>query len=130
MARLTVVITNAVDEALARQGRLAWERIHRCRAEAVVEPDSVWSVVPGDLARAIGVPFRRQTWTDRITAGPVIVQVAESDTVEEVLVGGNEVRIGRAVIDKLDLFADCGGRPLVPNPDHPDQPVSKIRRRK
>ncbi|HVK15754.1 MAG TPA: hypothetical protein VM533_02335 [Fimbriiglobus sp.] len=31
---------------------------------------------------------------------------------------------------RLDLFADCTNQRLVPNPDHPDQPVSKFRRRR
>jgi hypothetical protein len=46
------------------------------------------------------------------------------------MVLGDEVLIGQTVLEKLDLMADCAGQRLVPNPDHPDQPVSKVRRRR
>jgi len=39
----------------------------------------------------------------------------------------NEVLIGQTVLEKLDLMADCVNRRLVPNPAHPDQPVSKVK---
>jgi hypothetical protein len=39
------------------------------------------------------------------------------------------VLIGQTVLEKLDLLADCAGRRLIPNPKHPDQPVSMVRRR-
>jgi hypothetical protein len=38
-----------------------------------------------------------------------------------------EVLIGQTVLEKLDLLADSANRRLVPNPAHPDQPVSKVK---
>jgi hypothetical protein len=102
--RLKVTIVNAVDEALARRDRLSPAVVRRCECEAVVAPDSVWSVIPDRVARAIGVPVYDQAWAGRTVAGPVLIGVAGSDTVEEVIVTGDEVRIGRTVIDKLDLL--------------------------
>jgi len=32
------------------------------------------------------------------------------------------------VLEKLDLFVDCQRRRLVPNPAHPDQAVTKVKR--
>jgi hypothetical protein len=58
---------------------------------------------------------------------PLIVDIDGRDTVEEALVLGDEVLIGQTILEKLDLFVDCAGRRLVPNPDHPDQPVTKIK---
>lgn len=49
------------------------------------------------------------------------------DTMEEALVLGDEVLIGQTVLEKLDLLADCARQRLVPNPAHPDQPVSKVK---
>ncbi len=49
------------------------------------------------------------------------------DTPEEALVLGDEVLTGRTVLDTLDLLADCEGRRIVPNPVHPDQPVTKVK---
>ena len=43
------------------------------------------------------------------------------------LVLGDEVRIGHTVLGKLDLRPDCANRRLIPNPAHPDQPVSKVK---
>ena len=40
---------------------------------------------------------------------------------------GDEVILGQTVLEKLDVLADCARQRLVPNPEHPDQPVSKIR---
>jgi hypothetical protein len=35
--------------------------------------------------------------------------------------------IGQTVLEKLDLLADCARQRLVPNPAHPDQPVTKVK---
>jgi hypothetical protein len=59
---------------------------------------------------------------------PVIFRLLGRDTLEEALVLGDEVLIGQTVLEKLDLLADCVGRRVVPNPAHPDQPVSKVKR--
>jgi hypothetical protein len=49
------------------------------------------------------------------------------DTMEEALVLGNEVLIGQTILEKLDLLADCARQRLIPNPEHPEQPVSKVK---
>ncbi|MCP4701507.1 MAG: clan AA aspartic protease, partial [Gammaproteobacteria bacterium] len=49
------------------------------------------------------------------------------DTLEEALIIGDEVLIGQTVLEKLDLLVDCQNRKVLPNPAHPDQPVSKIK---
>jgi hypothetical protein len=46
---------------------------------------------------------------------------------EEALVLGDEVLIGQTVLEKLDLLVDCAKQKLVPNPAHPDQPVTKVK---
>jgi len=58
---------------------------------------------------------------------PLVVEIEGRDTLEEALVLGDEVIIGQTVIEKLDLLVDCVNRRLVPNPAHPDQPVSKVK---
>jgi hypothetical protein len=45
----------------------------------------------------------------------------------QALVLGDEVLIGQTVLGKLDLLVDCATQQLVPNPAHPDQPVSKVK---
>ena len=58
---------------------------------------------------------------------PIKVGIMGRDTVDEALVLGDEVLIGQTVLEKLDLLVDCTNRKLVPNPAHPDQPVSKVK---
>jgi hypothetical protein len=42
------------------------------------------------------------------------------------MVLGDQVLIGQTVLEKLDLFVDCSGQRLVPNPAHPDHPVARV----
>jgi hypothetical protein len=51
----------------------------------------------------------------------------EPPALEEALVLGDEVLIGQTVLEKPDLFVDCQGQRLVPNPAHPDRPVAKVK---
>lgn len=59
--------------------------------------------------------------------GPVVVELEGRTTLEEALVLGDEVLIGQTVLEKVDLFVDRQGRRLVPNPAHPDRPVTKVK---
>jgi hypothetical protein len=63
----------------------------------------------------------------RSVTEPLVVELEGRDTLEEALVLGDEVLIGETVLEKLDLFVDCQGRRLVPNPPHPDQLVTKVK---
>jgi hypothetical protein len=59
--------------------------------------------------------------------GPVIFDLLGRDTMEEALVLGDEVLVGQTVLEKLDLLVDCTNQRVIPNPAHPDQPVSKVK---
>jgi hypothetical protein len=59
--------------------------------------------------------------------GPVLVEILGRDTVEEAVIFGDDVRIGYTVLAKLDLHADHANCCLIPNPAHPDGPVSKVK---
>ena len=58
---------------------------------------------------------------------PLVIELGGRDTLEEALVLGDEVIIGQTVLEKLDLFVDCINQRVIPNPAHPDQPVSKVK---
>ncbi len=58
---------------------------------------------------------------------PLVVEIDGRDTLEEALILGDEVLIGQTVLEKLDLFVDSRRRRLVPNPAHPDQPITKVK---
>ncbi len=133
--RIKVRITNAVDEELARAGELATDQVRFYEADAVVDTDAVRSVIPTHVLNRVGATIRGNRVAEYAdgrkdtvgVTGPLIFDILGRDTLEEALVLGDEVLIGQTVIEKLDLLADCANRRLVPNPAHPDQPVSKVK---
>lgn len=133
--RVSVRLVNAVDEAMARRGKLSPQDVRSYVAEAVVDTGAVRSVLPTFVAQQLGLQSRGQRVAEYAdgrkeavdVTEPVILEILGRDTMEEALVLGDEVLIGQTVLEKLDLLADCAGRRLIPNPAHPDQPVSKVK---
>jgi clan AA aspartic protease len=133
--RVRVRLTNAVDEMLARQGQRGADEVRSQEVEALVDTGAVRMVVPPQVAERLGVGIRgrrvaqyadgRNEAVD--VTGPLVVELLGRDTLEEALVLGDEVLIGQTVLEKLDVLADCVGHRVVPNPAHPDQPVSKVK---
>jgi clan AA aspartic protease len=133
--RTQVLITNAVDEALARVGQLAPDRVRHYEADAMVDSGAVRSVLPAHVVQQLGVDVRGQRVVEYAdgrkeavdVTGAVIFNILGRDTMEEALVLGDEVLIGQTVLEKLDLLVDCHRRQVIPNPAHPDQPVTKVK---
>ncbi len=133
--RVKVRLTNALDESLCQVRQLPSERVRSREASALVDTGAVRSIVPQSIARELGLPTRGQRVAEYAdgrkelapVTGPLIVEVLGRDTVEEALVLGDEVLIGQTVLEKLDLMVDCLNQRLVPNPAHPDQPVTKVK---
>ena len=133
--RVKVKLTNVVDAALARQGKLSPDEIRSYEADAVVDTGAVRSVIPRHVADLLEVDLVG-TYTAEYADGrkesvpltdAVRLNIGGRETVEECLVLGDSVLIGQTVLEKTDLLVDCANARLVPNPDHPDQPVSKVR---
>lgn len=133
--RTQTLIVNAVDEALARQGHIKAEEVRRYEADALVDTGAVRSVLPTQIVQQLGLDIRGQRVAEYAdgrketvdVTGPVIFNINGRDTLEEALVLGDEVLIGQTVLEKLDLQVDCTNQRLVPNPAHPDQPVTKVK---
>ena len=133
--RTKTLLTNAVDEALARRGQLADDQVRRYEADALVDTGAVRSILPAHVVQKLGLDIRGQRVAEyadgrKETFGvtePIIIDIGGRDTLEEALVLGDEVLIGQTVLEKLDLFVDCYGQKLIPNPAHPDQPVTKVK---
>jgi len=136
--RVKVTLMNASDEARYREKKLPRRKIRSYLADAVVDTGAVRSVIPQHVLDALGVGTRGQRvvgYADGRTesfaiSGGIIFDLEGRDTLEEALVLGDEVLIGQTVLEKLELLADCANQRLIPNPGHPDQPISKVRRRK
>lgn len=133
--RARVRLTNAVDEVRARSGEIPRDAVRVYEADALVDTGAVRSVIPVHVRERLGLLVLGQRLAEYAdgrkdsvdVTGPIIFEVLGRDTLEEALVLGDEVLIGQTVLEKLDLLADSQGRRLVPNPAHPDQPVTKVK---
>jgi clan AA aspartic protease len=133
--RTHVKLINAADEALARRGQLPSEQVRVYETEAMIDTGAVSTVLPDDVVHALGLDAThrrvveyadgRQEAVDVV--GPMAVVIRGRRTFEEALVLGDEVLIGQTVLEKLDLHVDCANRRVVPNPEHPDQAVNKVK---
>lgn len=133
--RVKVKLTNSVDEALARRGQLKKEEIRFYEAEALVGTGAVRSVIPVHVMQELGVLAQGQRVAEYADGRKDVVDMTEQirfnilgrDTADEALVLGDEVLIGQTVLEKTDLLVDCANNRVIPNPAHPDQPVSKVK---
>jgi predicted aspartyl protease len=133
--RVKVKLVNLNDETQFRHGALKKEEIRTYEADAMVDTGAVRSVIPVHVLQQLGVGTRGTRVAEYADGRKDTVAISEGilfdilgrDTIEEALVLGDEVLIGQTVLEKLDLQADCANRRLVPNPAHPDQPVSKVK---
>ncbi|MDT5157646.1 MAG: hypothetical protein QOH51_2003 [Acidobacteriota bacterium] len=124
-----------MDEALARRGQISVDQIRQYEADALVDIGAVRSVLPAHVVQQLGLDIRGQRVVEYADGRNEAVDVTESvviniggrDTLEEALVLGDEVLIGQTVLEKLDLLVNCYEQKLVPNPAHPDQPVTKVK---
>ena len=120
--RVTTLVTNAMDDSLARRGKIQPNEIRKHEVTAVVDTGAVRCVVPVDVVNRLGLELRGETTAEyadgrKEVVGltePVIFTLNHRSTVEEALVLGDEVLIGQTVLEKLDLFVDCAGQRLVP----------------
>jgi predicted aspartyl protease len=132
--RVRAKLTNAVHEVLLRRGMLEPEQVRTCETDALVDPGAVRTVLPPQVAARLGLGVRGQQVAEYAdgrkevvgVTEPLVVELEGRDTLEDALVLGDEVMIGQTVLEKLDLFVDCRGRRLVPNPAHPDEAVTRV----
>lgn len=133
--RATVKLTNSLDEELHAEGKCGPDEIRTFNGDALVDTGAVRSALPLAVVEALGVRVRGKTVAEYadgrqetvdVTA-PITFELLGRTTADEALVLGDEILIGQTVLEKLDLLADCANRRLIPNPEHPDQPVSKVK---
>lgn len=133
--RVRVSLKNAVDEALVRRGQISAEEVRSERVEALVDTGAVNCILPPFVADRLGLdrPLRQMAeYADgrreevEVTE-PVLFDIEGRKVYEECLVLGDEVLIGQTALEKTDLHVDCRARKLLPNPEHPHQPVVKVK---
>jgi len=133
--RVRVLLTNGVDEVMARRGQLAPEAVRKTEVEAVVDTGAITCVLPSSVAGRLGLgsAFRqtavyadgRREEVD--VSDPVLIEIDGRKVYEECLILGEEVLIGQTALEKTDLQVDCRTGRLRPNPKHPDRPVMPVR---
>jgi clan AA aspartic protease len=130
-----VKLTNYGDLVLFRRGMLPFEQVRSIEADALIDTGAVQSVVPPAIANNLGLS-RVATQVAQYANGlqeevdvteAIEIEIMGRRVSEEALVLGDEVLIGQTVLEKTDLYVDCREQRLVPNPEHPNQPVIKIR---
>jgi clan AA aspartic protease len=132
--RVVVHLVNAADDALARRGLLAPDRIRTYETTALVDTGTTRTAVPSHVAERLGLAVRDDIWVQFADARPELLGVTEPllvdiqgrRTDDEALITGDEVLIGQTVLEKMDWFVDCRGQRLIQNPRHPDGPIFRV----
>lgn len=99
-----------------------------------MDTGSTYLVISSEVAqklglRIVGQQIARYADGREDTVGvtePIIVELEGRKTAENALVTGEHVLIGQVVLEKLDLLVDCKNQKLIPNPAHPDYPITYI----
>jgi clan AA aspartic protease len=133
--RVKVKLINAIDEGMARRGKISPKEIRVYETEAVVDTGSVSPVLPIHVVQELGLELVRKTRATSADASNIIVDISEPvgisisgrRTTLEAVITGDEVLIGQTVLETVDMFVDCVNQKLIPNPAHPDQPVLKLK---
>jgi predicted aspartyl protease len=133
--RAQVTLTNGFDLVKAEIGEMPWSEVRSYVADAMVDTGAVRLILPQFVCDRLGV-LQRGRQVGEFADGrnesvpvtySVLVDIEGRTTMDEALVLGDEVLIGQTVLEKTDLLVDCARHRLVPNPAHPDQPVSKVK---
>ena len=132
--KMPVRILNAREVALARLGHLAAERIHSYEAQALIDTGATRCVIPPFVAAQLEVIALGSTsaqYADgRLEDAPLsealIVEILGRQMITSAMIIGQEILLGAIVLEELDLWVDCKGQRLIPNPAHPDQPVFRV----
>jgi clan AA aspartic protease len=133
--RATVKLSNAADMSLVRRNLMRPEEVRSVEANALIDTGAVTFVLPSLVVERLGLarPFKqvaeyadgRREEVD--VTEPVFIELMGRHTVEEALILGDEAIVGQTILEKTDLYVDCRQKRLLPNPDHPDQPVLQVK---
>ena len=133
--RVTAKLTNAWDDGLARRGQLAPDRVRTYEADALVDTGSVRCVLPPHVVERLGLEVIGQRVAEYADGRreavdlteSFVVQVLDREELENAMILGDEVIVGLTALERMDLLVDPIGRRVIPNPAHPDQPISKVK---
>ena len=133
--KVNVKLSNGIDLGMVRRGLLARDQVRTMTVEAVVDTGAVRSCMPVDVMQQLGLRAVRRinaqmadghTESVEMTEG-VDVEILDRLVTEAFLVLGSEVLLGQTALEATDLLVDCNRQRVIPNPDHPNSAVIRIR---
>ena len=133
--KVRVKLTNGADQVLVRRGFLSPDSIRIYETDALIDTGAIKSVLPVEIAQKLGLEIIGKTRARYANDSAESVEITEMvgielhgrRTSEEMLVLGSEVLIGQTVLESLDLLVDCVNHRVIPNPEHPDQPIINVK---
>ena len=105
------------------------------QTHALVDTGAVRCYMPIHVMECLGLQAERHT-TARYADGrldeveltePVLLEIMDRATFEGFLVLGDEVLVGQTALETTDLLVDCTNRRVIPNPAHPNTPITNVR---
>ena len=132
--RVKVRIINAIDEGLARRGKLSEDQIRSQEVIAIVDTGATTSVLSPEIVKNLGLHILRQELATYANGSSELVDIAETVVCkilnrrgpEEPFILGHEVLLGQIPLERMDLVVDCKNQQVTPNPKHPDRPTFRI----
>lgn len=107
VTQISIKLINAIDEALISRELLSPRSLRCCEVEAILDPGIVYLVLPARVVRQLGL----RTVTQQVSGLPLTEALRlEWDgqvITEDALVAGDYVRLGRVVLEKLNLLSGC-----------------------
>src|SRR5215210_1683215 len=105
--RVKVKLTNALDRALARRGKIEKKEIRSYEADALVDTGAVSSVVPQNVMEQLGLQSDGQRVAEYADGRndvvdltePITFEIIGRRTTEGAMVLGDEVIIGQTVLE-------------------------------
>ena len=134
--KVKLLLTNFGDEEAARNGHIKKEAIRRAEVEALVDTGATRLVLPGRVARSLGLGRIARVWVRyaneerarRDLVGVVTLRLMGRVVTAEAIVEPEKdyALLGQIPLEALDLHVDSRGQRLLPNPDSPDAPLSEM----
>ena len=133
--KVSVKLSNAMDLGMVRRGLLQPAEVRSASVEAVVDTRAVRSCMPVDVMQQLGLQAVRRINAQMANGEVESVEMTEGVDMEILgrlvteafLVLGGEVLIGQTALEATDLLVDCNRQRVIPNPDHPNSAIIRIR---
>ncbi|MCY3019880.1 MAG: retropepsin-like aspartic protease [Planctomycetota bacterium] len=133
---VSIEISSAEDEGLARAGHIAPDKVRRAELQAIVDTGATMLVLPEDTIARLGLPLVRKVnarygdgrMATRNVYGSVRLTVLGRVVTVDALSApaGAPALLGQIPLEGLDYLVDTSQQRLVPNPESPDPAMALV----